>query len=52
MFRSKVTLTVNSQAEGFTGLGVEVGVLGHAGVVASVASEDLIDSDEWSCVHF
>ena len=34
--RSQIKLTVDSQADGFFGVGVEVGVLCRAGVVASV----------------
>lgn len=43
MERSEVTLTVDSQADGFSGAGVEVSVLCQAGVVASVHAEDLGD---------
>lgn len=42
---SEITLTVDSQADGFFGAGVEVGVLCQAGVVASVHAEDLGDDE-------
>jgi len=41
--RSEVTLTVDSQADGFFGAGVEVRVLRQAGVFAGVHAEDLGD---------
>lgn len=40
-----LTLTVDSQADGFFGAGVEVGILCQAGIVASVHSKDLGDSE-------
>ena len=42
---SEITLTVDSQADGFFGAGVEVGVLGQAGVVAGVHAENLGDGE-------
>lgn len=43
--RSEVTLTVDSQADGVIGAGVEVGVLCQTGVVASIHTEDLGDGE-------
>ncbi len=48
--RSEVTLTVDSQADGFFGAGVEVGVLCQAGIVACVHAEDLGDGVLWPAV--
>lgn len=44
------TLTVNSQADGLFGAGVEVCILRQAGVVASVHAEDLCDGELWPSV--
>lgn len=41
------TLTVDSQADGFFGAGVEVGILSQTGIVASVHAKDLGDGELW-----
>lgn len=43
--RAVFTLTVDGQADGFLGAGVEVRVLRQAGVVARVHAEDLGDGE-------
>lgn len=45
-----ITLTVDSQADGFFGAGVEVGILCQACVVSSVHTKDLGDGELWSGV--
>lgn len=40
-----ISLTVDSQADGFFGAGVEVGVLCQAGVVSGVHAKDLCDGE-------
>lgn len=42
-----ITLTVDSQADGFFGAGVEVCILCQAGIVASVNAKDLGDGELW-----
>lgn len=46
--RSEITLTVDSQADGFSGTGIQVGVVCHAGIVAGVHAENLEDGVLWS----
>lgn len=47
---SKISLTVDSQADGLFGASVEVGVLGQTGVVSGVHAQDLSDGVLWSGV--
>lgn len=46
-----VTLTVDGQADGFFGAGVEVGVLCKACIVSCVHAKDLGDGELWAGVH-